>query len=84
MNTYTREDIRDFLLYMDGKVKRYTRQPRVYGLPILDDCAMDELIDTTIMKLSLTIHEDARILRIQKHTGCTRAQAQSLIDSGDI
>ena len=79
MSTYTREDIYYCLVAIHDACKN-----SVYGLPLGNDAVMSTLEDILISKLSLTIHEDARILCIQKHTGCTRAQAQSLIDSGDI
>lgn len=82
MKTYTREDIYDLLTLIDNRADWYNSQ--YYGLPIDNPDEMGRYVDLIITKLGLTIMEDERILTIQKHTGCTRAQAQSLIDSGDI
>lgn len=81
--TYTREDIYDLLLTLNKMAEGYTFCGD-YGFPVLDSVEMDSYVDLVISKLGLTIMEDERILTIQKHTGCTRAQAQSLIDSGEI
>lgn len=83
MKTYTREDIYDLLLTLSDKAEQYIFT-KDYGLPVYDLAEMGKYVDLIITKLGLTIMEDERILTIQKHTGCTRAQAQSLIDSGDI
>lgn len=81
MDTYTREDIYDLLVAINDKALDYGSQ---YGLPIHDISWEEEFTDLIITKLGLTIMEDERILSIQKYTGCTRAQAQSLIDSGEF
>lgn len=79
METYTRGDIRTLLADIHNICKN-----SVFGLPLYNEEKMLEIEHLIITKLSLTIMEDERILTIQKHTGCTRAQAQSLIDSGEI
>lgn len=76
----TREEIDDLLITLNEKALNYSNE---YGLPIHSPPEMDEYADLIISKLGLTIMQDERILTIQKHTGCTRAQAQSLIDSGE-
>lgn len=81
MKTYTRADIYDLLVAINNKSLDYASD---YGLPIHEISCEEEFTDLIITKLGLTIMEDERILAIQKHTGCTRAQAQSLIGSGDI
>ena len=81
MNTYTREDIYDLLSTLNEKAVNYSDG---YGLPLHNRSEVEGYVELIISKLSLTVTEGERILRIQKHTGCTRAQAQSLIDSGDI
>ena len=79
MKTYTRGDIRILLSGIHNICKN-----NVFSLPLYNEDKMLEIEHLIITKLGLTIMEDERILTIQKHTGCTRAQAQSLIDSGDI
>lgn len=79
MKTHTRGDIQILLVDIHNTCKN-----SVFGLPLYNEEKMLEIEDLIITKLGLTIMEDERILTIQKHTGCTRAQAQSLIDSGDI
>lgn len=81
MKTYTREEIYSLLSTLNEKALNYSDD---YGLPIHSISEMEKFTDLIITKLGLTIMEDERILTIQKHTGCTRAQAQSLIDSGEI
>ena len=81
MKTYTREDIYDLLMLINNRAEYYNFN---YGLPVGHISEMENYVDLIITKLGLTIIEDERILTIQKHTDCTRAQAQSLIDSGDI
>ena len=81
MNTYTREDIYNLLIGINQKaIHEYGSG---YGLPLYTP-ADEGFTDLVITKLGLTVMEDERILTIQKHTGCTRAQAQSLMDSGDL
>lgn len=81
MKTYTREDIYDLLVMINDTAESYSPH---YGLPVNTSVKMEEYADLVITKLGLTIMEDERILTIQKYTGCTRAQAQSLIDSGEF
>lgn len=81
MEIYTREDIYDLLSALNEKALNYSDR---YGLPIHSASETASYVDLIITKLGLTIMEDERILTIQKHTGCTRAQAQSLIDSGEF
>ena len=81
--TYKREDVYSLLLDIDAIARKCDRRME-FGLPRYSPEVMGEICDLVITKLGLTIMEDERILTIQKHTGCTRAQAQSLIDSGDI
>lgn len=76
--TYTREDIYSLLSLISLKACVHSEGR---GLP---EHGMEEYADIVISNLGLTIMEDERILTIQKYTGRTRAQAQSLIDSGDI
>lgn len=80
VNYWTREEIDDLLMLINNKAESYGPD---YGLPVGNPAEMDEYADLIISKLGLTIMQDERILIIQKHTGCTRAQAQSLIDSGE-
>lgn len=82
MLTHTLEDVMELLLAVDKLAREY--HPDRFGLPTDSVRGMEEFTDLVVTKLGLTIMEDERILAIQKHTGCTRAQAQSLIDSGDI
>lgn len=81
MKTYTRDDIYDLLVAISNKALDYAPD---YGLPLYDISWEEDITGLIVTKLGLTIMEDERILTIQKHTGCTRAQAQSLIDSGDL
>lgn len=81
--TYKREDVYDLMLTLNKMAEGYAFGGD-YGFPVLDSEEMDSYVDLVISKLGLTIMEDGRILTIQKHTGCTRAQAQSLIDSGEF
>lgn len=79
---FKREEIYDLLMLINNKAEAYSIKN--YGLPVGNAPEMEEYADLIISILGLTVMEDERILTIQKHTGCTRAQAQSLIDSGDI
>ena len=79
MKTYTRCDIQVLLADIHNICKNSG-----FGFPLYNEEKMLEIEDLIITKLGFTIMEDERILTIQKYTGCTRAQAQSLIDSGDI
>lgn len=79
MKTHTRGDIQILLADIHDICKN-----SVFGFPLYNEEKMLKIEDLIITKLGLTIVEDERILTIQKHTGCTRAQAQSLIDSGEF
>ena len=79
MKTHTRGDIQILLADIHNICKN-----SVFGLPLYNEEKMLEIEHLIITKLGLTIMEDERILSIQKYTGCTRAQAQSLIDSGEF
>lgn len=82
MKTYTNREIRDLLELVDDIARGYDSNK--FGLPLHRESVMSEIQLFVVAKLDLTIMEDERILTIQKHTGCTRAQAQSLIDSGEF
>lgn len=81
MKTYTYEQIDELLTEIDHLARLYDSTG--YGLPRYEEDVMVSIRMLVISRLGLTIMEDERILTIQKHTGCTRAQAQSLIDSGE-
>lgn len=82
MDTYTHEQIDKLLAEIDHLARLY--DPIEFGLPVYKREVMDGMRMVVITRLGLTIMEDERILTIQKHIGCTRAQAQSLIDSGEF
>lgn len=77
--TYTHKEIRDLLELVDEVARGYDSNK--FGQSLHRESVMSEIQLFVVAKLGLTIMEDERILTIQKHTGCTRAQAQSLIDS---
>lgn len=82
MKAHTNKEIRDLLELVGDIARGYDSNK--FGLPLHRESVMSEIQLFVVAKLDLTNMEDERILTVQKHTGCTRAQAQSLIDSGDI
>lgn len=82
MMTHTYEQVDELIAEIDHLARLC--YPGAYGLPVYEREVMEGIRMVVISKLGLTIMEDERILTIQKHTGCTRAQAQSLINSGEF
>lgn len=82
MKVHTCDQVDELLTEIDHLARLYDSTG--FGLPVYEKEVMDAIRMVVIARLGLTIMEDERILTIQKHTGCTRAQAQSLIDLGEF